>query len=1024
MVGPYPWQQIKLTCLPVKRLNLPKFRLNNPNNTPECFPLSYSQQRLWFLDQLEPNNPVYNICRAERIKGQLNRQALEWSLVEIVQRHAILRTSFPTVNGEPVQIVDGKARFCLPEVNLSRLHIDEKQNELKRVMRHEARTGFDLARGPMFRTKLVVLNSAEYVWLFTVHQMVWDGWSFKVFYHELASLYDSFISNKTPVLPELSLQFADYAVRQRQKHQEERLKNELSFWWQRLVHGSHYQLLPTDHPRIPRKSYRGIRRPLSLPESLTKGLKELSRRRGTTLFMTLLAAFMTLLHRYSGQGEIVVGCPFANRHTPEIESLIGPFVNTLALNTTIVENSSFTDLLSGVRSLCLAAFAHQEFPFERLVEDLQPERNLNHNPIFQTFFTFHNRAAPSLSLAGVSTESIEVSSGTAKFDLTLSLAERNRELTGFIEYSTDLFESITIERMAGHFFRLLESVVADPDCPIAILPMLSEIERHQLLIEWNDTAADYPKVFCIHQLFEVQVELTPDTVAVEFEGQRLNYDEINRRANQLAHYLVSLGVEPATLVGICVDRSLEMAVGLLGILKAGGAYVPLDPSYPPERLEFMLRDAQLSVVVTQQKFLEGGRLLGVSGSVSHPKRTTVCLDRDFEQIARQKQDNVWSPVDSSYLAYVIYTSGSTGLPKGVEVTHRSVVNALCAIRELVQPVEQDIFAAITSISFDIAALELFMPLLLGAKIVVATRECAVDGMKLSKLLAQSGATAMQATPSTWRLLLEAGWRAPKEFKILCGGEFLPRELADHLLEDGASLWNLYGPTETTIWSSIAKVESGEPPVPIGRPITNTQIYILDSHMQPVPVGVHGELYIGGDGLARGYLNRPELTAESFVVSPFSDQPGARLYRTGDLARYRADRNIEFIGRVDNQVKIRGYRVELGEIETALNQHPSVRKCVVVAVDDFPPGNVYPNNPKSLVAYIVPGLNTLSVADLRSFLKEKLPEFMLPSVFIPLDALPLTPNGKIDRKALPPPNGATSQLVNEFVAARTEIEELV
>jgi amino acid adenylation domain-containing protein len=996
----------------IERIESSKISVEPISNRPRHFPLSYSQQRLWFLDQLEPHHPVYNICKAERIKGRLNIEALESSLATIVRRHAILRTSFPAVDGEPVQSIDVDVRISMPRVDLSRFSDAQKQNELERLIDHEARAEFDLARGPLLRASLLILAAEEFVWLFTVHQMVWDGWSFKVFYRELEVLYEVALSNKIPVLPELSLQYADYAVRQREEHREERLQSDLSFWRHRLAQSARQLLFPTDRARSSRQTYRGMRRPVVV-DSLTKGLTELSRRQGTTLFMTLLAAFMTLLHRYSGQAEIVVGCPVANRYLPEIDNLIGSFVNTLVLNTTIVGNSSFTKLLSEVRSICLAAFAHQELPFERLVEELQPERNLNHNPIFQTFFAFQSTVSPSLSLPGLYAEPIEINTGTSKFDLTLSLAERERKLTGFFEYSTDLFDSSTIERMTDHFRRLLEGVVADPDHPIAMLPILSEVERHDLLVEWNDTEADYPRDKCIQKLFEEQVERTPNSIAVRFDGQQLTYRELNERSNQLAHHLQDLGVGLEKLVGICVERSVDMVVGLLGILKAGGAYVPLDPSYPKERLAFMIDDARLSVVVTQENLIDKTQHAALGTQHLH-----VCLDRDWPFIERRNIANPKTDVSSSNLAYIIYTSGSTGQPKGVQVSHRSVTNCLWSIRHHIGFAEKEIFLAVTTMSFDIAALELYLPLITGAKLVLASREKATDGTELLRRLTEYSATAMQATPSTWRLLLDAGWKGSREFKILCGGEALTQEVVEQLLTRG-TLWNLYGPTETTIWSAIAKVEAGEGPVSIGRPIANTQIYILDSLLQPVPVGVHGELYIGGDGLAQGYVNRPELTAEKFIVSPFGDQPGARLYRTGDRARYRADGNIEFLGRVDNQIKIRGYRIELGEIEMTLNQHPAVKESVVVTGERDSLGE------KQLVGYIVSTQDSVaSLSDLRGFLREKLPDYMIPSLFVFLNALPLTSNGKIDRSNLPPPDDSRTTLDQGFVEPRTEIEELV
>ena len=996
---------------------------------PRYFPLSYSQQRLWFLDQLEPHHSVYNICKAERIKGRLNIEALESSLATIVRRHAILRTSFPSVDGKPVQSIDADVQISLSRVDLSGFSKAQKQNELEQFIGREASAEFDLARGPLWRASLLILATEEFIWLFTVHQMVWDGWSFKVFYRELSVLYDAALSNRIAVLPELSLQYVDYAARQREEHRGDRLLSDLSFWRQRLVQAPQYLLLPTDHPRPSRQTYLGMRRSVVLPDSLTKGIAELSRRQGTTLFMTLLAAFTTLLYRYSGQAETVVGCPVANRYLPEIDNLIGSFVNTLALNITIAPNSSFMELLSRVRSICLAAFAHQELPFERLVEELQPERRLNHNPIFQTFFAFQNTASPGLSLPGLHTEPMEVNTGTSKFDLTLSLAERDGRLTGFFEYSTDLFESARIERMAGHFETLLRSILADPNQPISAVSILTDAERKQILVEWNQAAAGYPKDLCIHELFEAQVERTPDAIAIEFESQKLTYQELNRRANQLAHHLRGLGVGPQKLVGICVERSLEMVVGLLGILKAGAAYVPLDPAYPRERLEFMLNDAQVAALLTQAKLVEEKgwrmedgdprslRVPSGQASILDPRLQVVFVDRNLPMIEHQSRENPTTEMDSHHLAYVIYTSGSTAQPKGVQVSHRSVVNCLVSIGKRVALTRKDRLLAVTTISFDIAALEIFLPLQAGATVLLASREEATEGTELARRMKESSATVMQGTPSTWRMLIDAGWKGSSEFKILCGGELLSRELAEALLTHG-QVWNLYGPTETTIWSTIQRVEPGEGPVSIGRPIANTQIHILDDHLQPVPIGVDGEAFIGGDGVARGYLNRPELTAEKFIGNPFGDDPESRLYRTGDRARFRADGAIEFIGRADNQVKIRGYRIELGEIENVLNQHPVVKESVIVVRERDS------SSERELVGYLVPSETSLpSSTDLRNFLLQKLPDYMVPSIFVSLEDLPLTPNGKVDRNALPAPGGTRPKIDEGYVAPRTEIEEL-
>ena len=601
-------------------------------NIPRQFPLSFTQRRLWFLDQLLPHSPVYNICTAERLTGQLDLAALKASLVAIVERHEILRTSFPAVDGEPLQIVNPDAKSVLLEIDLTHLPIAQRQVEATQILAEEAQTGFDMACGPLFRARLLVLGSDEFVWLFIVHQMIWDGWSFKIFHKELASFYESYLTGKPAVVPELPLQFVDYAVRERKELEGERSQKQLSFWRQTLYSDFHHLSLPTDHPRLPQPSYHGMRQSVVLPEPLPKGLKELRRRQGATLFMTLLAAFTTLLYRYSGQTNIVVGCPIANRSRPETENLIGSFINTVALKTRIDDHLRFTELLSEVRASCLAAFTHQEFPFEKLVEEMHPERSLNKNPLFQVFFAFQQTPPQSLSLRDLSTKQLEVSSNTSKFDLTLSLTERGQKLVGFFEYSTDLFDHDRIERMAGHFQTLLEAIVSDPDQSIATLPILTEAERHQILIEWNDTAADYPKDKCIHHLFEEQVERTPDAIALEFRGQQITYRELNQRSNQLAHYLRRLGIGPEKLVGICVDRSIEIVVGLLGILKAGGAYVPLDAAYPNERLRFMLEDSQVSVLLTEQKLTENREWNtdddDCRPSIFHPGLQIICLDRD------------------------------------------------------------------------------------------------------------------------------------------------------------------------------------------------------------------------------------------------------------------------------------------------------------------------------------------------------------------------------------------------------------
>ncbi len=594
----------------------------------------------------------------------------------------------------------------------------------------------------------------------------------------------------------------------------------------------------------------------------------------------------------------------------------------------------------------------------------------------------------------------------AEFDLTVAIYEQGKSLSVLWRYNTDLFDVTTISRMSGHFQTLLEAIVSDPEQRLSDLPMLTAVEHRQLLVEWNDTERDYPKVKCLHELIEAQVERTPDAVALVFEDKQLTYRELNSRANQLAHYLRELGIGPDSLVGICVERSVEMVVGLLGILKTGGAYVPLDPAFPKGRLRFMLEDAQVKAVVTQRE---------VRSDLPEHGARTICLDSDWSAIGRESTENFACDATPQNRAYVIYTSGSTGKPKGVEITHGSVVNFLTSMREKPGMTERDVMLAVTTISFDIAGLELYLPLVVGGRVVIASREIAVDGTRLSQHINNSQATVMQATPATWRILIDAGWEGSKQLKILCGGEALPRELANKLIEKSAALWNMYGPTETTIWSTVHQVSSTEGPVLVGRPIANTRIYILDHYMQPAPIGVPGELCIGGAGVARGYMNRPELTQEKFIADPFSEEPGARIYRTGDLARYLPDGNIELLGRIDHQVKVRGFRIELGEIEAVLREHPALRDAVVLAREDVP-------GDKRLVGYVVAAEPPPTTGELRSFLQRKLPDYMVPGMFVFLEALPLTPNGKVDRRALPAPDMTRPELESVFVAPEGGVEK--
>ncbi|MEA5602496.1 non-ribosomal peptide synthetase [Nostoc sp. UHCC 0252] len=996
---------------------LPSISFTQEEKNTSIQPLSFAQQGLWFINQLNPDAPTYNIPIVISFKGCINLTALQDSLNEIIRRHEVLRTSFVVVDGEPVQVINQAVPLTLVVEDLRSLSECDRTQEAQLAI-ELAQQPFDLTAQSLLRIKILKINENNYQLLVTLHHIIADGWSISILIKELAALYEAFSTGKVSPLAELPIQYRDFVNWQRKWLDTDGIQLKLTYWKQKLSGELTVLNLPFDRPRrsfassrqtSPVQTFKGAQAKLVLHQTLTKELKNLSRQQGVTLFMTLLAAFKTLLYRYTGQTDILVGSPIANRNRAETESLIGFFVNVLVLRTDLSGDLSFQELLARVKSTALEAYVHQDLPFEKLVEELQPNRDLSYNPLFQVMFVLQNVPISNPQLSDVSITCEEGYNGTSKFDLTLYMEDSEQGLAATCEYNTDLFNADTITRMLGHFQTLLESVVRDGQQPIADLPLLTPSEVQQLLVEWNDTKTDYPQDKCVHQLFEVQVEKTPNAIAVIFENRQLTYRELNNRANQLAHYLQQLGVKPDVLAGICVERSIEMVVGLLAIMKAGGAYMPLDPAYPKERLAFTLADSQVSVLLAHTHL--------VNNLPSHSAQL-VCIDTDSIAFADYSPENLVSSAIAEDLAYVIYTSGSTGKPKGVQIPHRAVVNFLSTMRQTPGLAKEDILLSVTTLSFDIAALELYLPLVVGARLVLVNREVITDSTQLLKQLVSNGVTVMQATPATWRMLVTSGWEKPNTMKILCGGEALDSSLANQLLERGQEVWNLYGPTETTIWSAVQKVsqEQQQGVSSIGRPIANTQFYILDSHQQLVPIGVPGELHIGGEGLARGYWNRPELTREKFIPNPF--ESGKRLYKTGDLARYRRDGKIEFLGRIDHQVKIRGFRIELGEIEALLEKHPQVRETVVLAREDIP-------NDYRLVAYLVTHENaTPSINELRGFLKEKLPEYMLPSAFVLLDALPLTPNGKIDRRALKPPEKLRPELTASFQPPQSEMEQQI
>jgi amino acid adenylation domain-containing protein len=981
-------------------------------------PLSFAQERLWFLEQLEPGSAVYTICRASPLTRKLNVAALEASFSEILRRHEILRSQIRVVDGRPVQNAVAVSRFEVPIIDLRSLAEPERGRKVLDRIKAEAERQFDFSAGLFLRAVLLQISNDQHILILTTHHMMADAWSMELLARELWTLYDAYANRISSPLQELPVQYADYAVWQRDWLQGEVLESHLSYW-RRQLENIPILDLPTDRPRPAQQSYRGARQPITLSESLTTAVNDLSKREGVTQFMTLLAGFQVLLYRYSGQEDVVIGSPVANRNRLETEGVIGFFVNTLVLRTDLCGKRSFKELLYHVRDVCFGAHAHQDLPFERLVQELQPERNVSRNPLFQVMFLLQNTPSYVPKLKELTLGRMGVDTGTSKFDLTLGLAERNEKLVGFFEYNTDLFDRSTIKRMVDHFEMLLRGIVANPDQPLSALPLLTQGERHQLLAEWNDTKANYPKDTCVHELFEARVERTPEAIAIQFEGKQLTYRELNSRANQLAHYLYGLGIGPEKFVGIFVERSLEMVIGLLGILKAGGAYVPLDPSYPRERLAFILEDSRVSVLLTQAKLVEdGGWRMEDSdsrSSILNSQPKIVCLDRGAAVIERQSATNPKNRTSPENLAYVIYTSGSTGQPKGVAIEHRNAVALLHWARSVFADDELAGVLASTSICFDLSIFELFVPLNWGGKVILAE-----NALHLHSMPEKNDVTLINTVPSVMTELLAMGNLPDSVRTINLAGEPLRSELVKEIYECGkvAKVYDLYGPSEATTYSTFA-LRTAEGPPGIGRPISNARIYILDGNLQPVPIGIPGELYIGGAGVARGYLNRPELTCEKFILDPFSGKPKSRLYRTGDLARYRPDGNIEFLGRVDNQVKIRGYRIELGEIEATLNQHPEVKESVVVARERDS------RSDKDLVAYFVPRHDLVPpTRELRRLLKAKLPDYMMPSVFVSMHVLPLTINGKIDRQALALPDELPPSLASEFVGPRTEIEELV
>jgi len=976
-------------------------------------PLSFAQEQIWLHGQFAKD--LYNESVTVYRQGPLDLPTLQRSLNEIVRRHEAWRTTFKAIDGQPMQIVQPPFEPSIEAVDLRKLAVERREPEALRLARAQARVPYDMERGPLLRAMLVRLGDEEYRFYHFLHHIIFDGFSiYRVFLPELVTVYNAFLAGRTSPLPELRLQYADFAHWQRESLGSVQLNESRAYWSAQLDGELPVLELPTDHPRPAMQSFRGAMQRFAFSRDLSDRLHQLAQRENTSFFTTILAGFAALLRRYSGQQDFVIGTVTSGRKRSELEALLGCFQNPLALRLKLAGDPSFRELLAHAREVTLGALSHDDAPFERLVEELSVRRDTSRNPLFPVMFSLVPPTAAFES--GWDLNQLDLEIGTAKFDLDLELDDRPEGLFGRFVYSTDLFDASTMARMAGHFETMLEAIVADPEQKVSRLPMLTAAEKLQLA-QWNQTETEFPRELCIHELVEAQAARTPNAIAVEYADQRLTYRELVERANQLAHFLRRRGVERESRVGICLRRSLELPVALLAVLKAGGACVPLDPAYPKERLEYMLEDSQTALVLTQP---------GLLAEVTDFNAEMVTLDADWNSFSRESTENVRSDVKPDNLAYLIYTSGSTGKPRGVLLTHLGLVNHNAAAVKLFGITPADRMAQFASISFDIAIEEIFPTWIAGAALVIREEDASLAVGDFLRWVSERKVTALDLPTAYWHELVgelsESTLKLPESLRIvIVGGEKASStKLAAWRKVAGSRVrWvNTYGPTETSVIVTAFEPDSSEeiPAIlPIGRPIANTKIHILDANLQPLPVGIPGDLYVSGPGLARGYLNRPEVTAEKFISDPFAAQPGARMYKTGDVARYLASGEIEFAGRTDDQVKIRGYRVELKEIESVLGSYAAVREVVVVARET--------DGGKNLVAYVVPAREQVPTgSELRAYLKQRLPHYMVPSAFVLLEAMPKTPNGKVDRRGMPAPKPADFTEPNEYIAPTDELEK--
>ena len=991
-----------------QKTTLTAITVANRNNR---LPLSFAQQRLWFLDKFTPNSNEYNVGGAIKLHGHLDIKALNQAFRYLIERHEILRTYFKEDENGGYQYIQQKLPFTLQERHLE--NSDKQEALLTTYLEEITQTTFNLSEGPLLKAGLVFLDNQESILWVAMHHIISDGWSVTIFIQELALAYNAYRQQQTPPLAPLAIQYADYSAWQRQYLAEgsQTLKTQLDFWTNTLADVPTLLNLPTDKPRPALRSAAGAQLAFLIDKNLSDGLKALADKEQVSLFMLLVAAFSVLLARHSGQNDILIGTPTANRKQAEVEHLLGCFINTLVLRTTIKPSQSFQALLQQVKQNTLDAFAHQDLPFEDLVDHLHVERSLSHTPLFQVMLILQNTEQADFNLDGLTVQSQPLPHNTAKFDLTMELQEIEEGLSGSLEYATDLFVEETMQRLLDHWLLLLQGIVAQPQTVIHRLPLLSQ-EEQQILVDWNHTLVDYPKEQTLQALFEAQVEKNPDATALVFDDQTLSYRELNAKANQLAHYLVEQGIKPDSLVALCLERSLEMLITIFAILKAGAAYLPLDPENPPERLHIILDTAKPGYLFCLDS------LQSVLAPLFAGKLIT--LSQMKELLTQEKnKNNLKHKQSASTMCYTIFTSGSTGTPKGVANIHSAVVNRLLWMKDYNKVTEHDVILQKTPYTFDVSVWELFVPLLCGSKLVIAKPNGHKDPAYLADLINQQGITLLHFVPSMLASFLNEpsiSLRPEIKRRIVVSGEALTQEINDRLFAKlNAELHNFYGPTEAAIDVSFYPCEPQQKnyTVPIGKPIWNAQLYILDDQLTPTGIGIPGELYIAGVGLARGYLNRPDLTAERFIANPFSTKPGARMYKTGDLCRYLPDGNIEYLGRLDHQVKIRGFRIELGEIEASLQQHPTIKEAVVLAREDIP-------DEKRLVAYMVfkEGAS-LSNEELRAFLKQNLPDYMVPAAFVSLEKMPLTSSGKLDRKALPAPE---YKATHAFVAPRDELEQ--